>query len=95
MRKHLTVGILRESKGFEHRAPLVPSDVEWLVDRGVKVEVESSSSRIFKDQEYKKNGSRIVKKIKVYMICIPIRYIWCFRIQLKVKRNTCRFLSLA
>jgi alpha-aminoadipic semialdehyde synthase len=64
MRKHLIVGILRETKGFEHRAPLVPSDVEWLVDRGVKVEVESSSNRIFKDQEYKKNGARIVKKIE-------------------------------
>lgn len=73
MRKHLTVGILRETKGFEHRAPLVPSDVEWLVDRGVEVEVESSPGRAFRDREYKKNGARIVKKIRDASLLVGIK----------------------
>ncbi len=64
MRDHLVVGILKETKGFEHRAPLVPSDVELLVDRGISVEVESSTNRIFSDSEYKKNGALIVDKVR-------------------------------
>jgi alanine dehydrogenase len=62
MRDHLVVGILRETKGFEHRTPLVPSDVKWLIDRGVTVEVESGPVRAFSDREYKKCGASIVKK---------------------------------
>ena len=64
MRDPLVIGILKESKGFEHRAPLVPSDVELLVDRGITVEVESSSGRVFSDREYKKNGATIVDKVQ-------------------------------
>jgi len=73
MRDHLVVGILRETKGFEHRAPLVPSDVEWLVNRGVAVEVERSSSRAFRDQEYRKNGARIVDRVESARLLIGIK----------------------
>ena len=65
MRKSLTIGILKENRGgLERRASLVPQDVKWLTSRGIKVEVESSQSRIFKDHEYKRAGARIVKKVK-------------------------------
>ena len=73
MRDNLVVGILRESKGFEHRTPLVPSDVEWLINRGVSVEVESSANRIFGDHEYKKNGARIVDKVRDASLLIGIK----------------------
>lgn len=62
MRQNLAVGLLRETKSFEHRTPLVPSDVEWLIKRGVKVEVESSMNRVFSDGEYRRMGARIVEK---------------------------------
>ena len=64
MRENLIVGILKETKEWEHRSPLVPSDVEWLVNRGVSVEVERSVHRVFSDHEYRKNGARLVDKIQ-------------------------------
>jgi alpha-aminoadipic semialdehyde synthase len=73
MRKSLVVGIMRETKEREHRAPLVPSDVEWLVDRGVSVEVEKSRNRAFSDQEYKKNGAKIVDKIQEATLLVGIK----------------------
>jgi saccharopine dehydrogenase (NAD+, L-lysine-forming) len=73
MRDHLVVGILRETKTFEHRAPLVPSDVEWLVDRGVSVEVERSPHRAFRDGEYRKNGARIVDRIESAGLLVGIK----------------------
>jgi alpha-aminoadipic semialdehyde synthase len=62
MRKSLVVGILRETKMFEHRTPLVPNDVKRLIKRGIRVEVESSTNRIFNDTEYKQAGARVVEK---------------------------------
>jgi len=62
MRKNLCVGILRETKEGERRAPLAPLDAKWLVKKGVKVEVESSPIRVFKDSEYKKSGARVLKR---------------------------------
>lgn len=73
MRTPLVVGILKETKGWEHRAPLVPSDVEWLNDRGVKVEVERSARRVFNDREYKKNGAVIVDRVKSASLLVGIK----------------------
>jgi alpha-aminoadipic semialdehyde synthase len=73
MRNSLIVGILRETKGWEHRAPLVPSDVEWLVNRGIGVEVERSPGRIFNESAYKKNGARIVDKVRESTLLVGIK----------------------
>ena len=73
MRKSLVVGILRESKDWERRTPLVPSDVNWLVNRGIKVEVESSHDRIFSDEEYKKDGAKIVDTVKKADLLLGIK----------------------
>lgn len=73
MREHLVVGILRETREYEHRAPLVPSDVGWLVDRGVSVEIEHSSRRFFNDREYRKNGARVVDKIQRASLLLGIK----------------------
>jgi alpha-aminoadipic semialdehyde synthase len=73
MRRNLAVGLLRETKGFEHRAPLVPSDVWWLIKRGVSVEVERSNNRVFKDSEYKKNGAAIVDKVHEAGLLVGIK----------------------
>jgi alpha-aminoadipic semialdehyde synthase len=73
MRDHLVVGILRETKGFEHRSPLVPSDVEWLSERGVTVEVESSPHRAFGDREFKKCGARMVNKVSEAKLLVGIK----------------------
>ncbi len=73
MRNNLVVGILRETKGFEHRAPLVPADVKWLVNREIKIEVESSLGRVFSDGEYKKNGALITDKIREASLLVGIK----------------------
>jgi alpha-aminoadipic semialdehyde synthase len=73
MRDSLVIGILRETKGQEHRAPLVPSDVEWLVDRGIRVEVEHNTDRVFSDREYKKNGAVLVDRVRDASLLVGIK----------------------
>ena len=64
MRKNLVVGIVQETKEKEFRVPLVPADVSWLVEKGVSVEVERSSKRVFTDKQYKDKGAKIVDRFK-------------------------------
>ena len=73
MRKSLCVGILRETKKYEKRAPLTPQDVKWLTRKGISVEVESSPQRVFKDSEYAKNGARIVRKFRNAALLVGIK----------------------
>lgn len=73
MRKSLCVGILREPREEERRAPLAPHDVRWLVNRGIGVEVETSCSRIFKNIEYRKSGARIVDRFRKASFLIGIK----------------------
>jgi len=73
MRKNLCVGILKEAKGHERRAPVTPKDVKWLVKKGIKVEVESSPNRIFEDSEYRKNGARVVERFRNATLLVGIK----------------------
>jgi alpha-aminoadipic semialdehyde synthase len=73
MRKNLAVGILRETKQNETRAPLTPSDVEWLIKRGINVEVESSTDRVFDDDEYKKAGAKVVNKFRKASLLVGVK----------------------
>ncbi|MFC1708671.1 hypothetical protein ACFL2J_01230 [Candidatus Omnitrophota bacterium] len=73
MRKSLVVGILRETKNWEWRTPLTPCDVHWLVKRGISVEVESSLNRVFSDNEYRKNGAKVLNKLRKADLFIGIK----------------------
>jgi len=73
MRRTFCVGILRETKKYERRAPLTPADVKWLVGKGIPVEVESNPDRIFKDAEYKRNGARIVDRFRNALLLVGIK----------------------
>lgn len=73
MKKKLVVGILREEKLGERRAPLTPKDVRWLVKEGVKVEVESDELRVFSDSQYRSAGARIVQQFKEASLLIGIK----------------------
>ena len=73
MRKSFCIGILREANTGERRAPLVPSDVKWLVKRGLKVEVESSPMRVFSDAEYKKSGARVLDRFREAGLLLGIK----------------------
>ncbi len=73
MRKNLCVGILSETRYDEKRTPLDPSDVKWLVKRGVKVEIESSPRRAFKDNEYKAAGAKILNRFRNATLLLGIK----------------------
>lgn len=73
MRKSLCVGILRESRELERRAPLTPKDVKWLTKRGVHVEIESSPIRVFKDDEYKDAGAKVLHRFKKAKLLLGIK----------------------
>ena len=74
MRKNLAVGILKEEKNeWERRTPLTPSDVRWLIKKGVNVEVESSPIRVFKDHAYRRSGAKIVKKLDKVDVILGIK----------------------
>ncbi|MCK4532776.1 hypothetical protein KAU39_03235 [bacterium] len=73
MRKNLVIGILKETKAGERRAPLTPTDVEWLIKRGISVEVECSLIRVFKDKEYEKKGAKVLTKFKKATLLLGIK----------------------
>ena len=43
----------------EYRAPIVPDDVPYIVNNGITVYIESSSKRIYDDNEYESRGAKI------------------------------------
>ena len=51
--------IRSESRGTERRAPVVPADVQLLVDAGFEVTVEESPQRVFAIEEYAAAGASI------------------------------------
>ena len=73
MRKNLCVGILRETKEHERRAPLTPQDVKWLLNKGIPVEIEKSPARIFSDLEYSNSGAKVVEKFSNASLLVGIK----------------------
>tara|TARA_Y100000768_G_C23989219_1_gene691017 strand:+ start:1807 stop:2868 length:1062 start_codon:yes stop_codon:yes gene_type:complete len=49
-----------ETKANERRTPLTPQDTQKILDAGIEVVVEESNDRIFKTEEYKRLGCKIV-----------------------------------
>ena len=74
MRKNLVVGILSETHDkLERRTPLTPTDTRWLIKKGVKVEVESSKIRIFKNEQYKKAGAKVLDRCKEANLLLGVK----------------------
>ncbi len=73
MRKNLVVGILKETKQWEHRAPLIPRDAGWLIKRGIPVEVEHNSRRVFSDREYRKYGATVVDRFQKATLLVGVK----------------------
>ncbi len=64
------IGIRREDKSeWEKRAPLVPDDVEYLLNtHSIKTIIQPSPIRIFPEEEYKKVGAKVKEKLDVPII---------------------------
>ncbi len=77
-----TLGILREQKAWERRAPLVPRDVKELVGKhGLKIVVQSSTPensaypRIFSDDQYRNAGAIIAEDLSECKVIIAVKEI--------------------
>ncbi len=71
-----TIGIRHEDKHHtERRSPLSPAHVKKLTEQGIKVEVESSPTRIFKDAEYAEAGAKIVDNLRGCNIILGVKEI--------------------
>src|SRR5215471_9608452 len=56
----MKIGLRREDKNeWERRVPLTPSHVKSLIEKGLRVFVQPSSIRIFKNDEYLEAGATI------------------------------------
>ena len=71
-----TIGIRHEDKHHtERRSPLSPVHVKRLTEQGIKIEVESSSTRIFKDEDYSKAGAKIVDNLSGCDVILGVKEI--------------------
>ncbi len=73
MKEKFVVGILRETNPQEQRTPLTPTDSQWLIKRGIEVEVESDSKRVFSNREYKQSGARVLKRFRKAKLLLGIK----------------------
>jgi len=55
--KFKEIFVRREKYPNEHRTPLTPNDVVVLIRSGIVVYIQSSTSRVFNDEEYEKVGA--------------------------------------
>jgi saccharopine dehydrogenase (NAD+, L-lysine-forming) len=58
----LLIYIRSELNPDEHRCPIIPIHVKKLIDNGYTIYVESSTNRIYNDNEYKNTGAIITNK---------------------------------
>lgn len=55
-----TIVLRCETKANEYRTPLIPENVEKLINNGFKVYVERSENRCFENCEYEKYGAELI-----------------------------------
>jgi len=89
-REPIVVGIRREDKSvWERRAPLVPDDVrELIAEHGIRVVIQPSDLRVFKDEEYAAVGAQVqedlsecdvifaVKEVPLHLILPDKTYVY-------------------
>ena len=72
----MKLGIRREDKNeWEARVPLIPSDVEKLIRKGIEVVLQPSPIRIFTDQEYERIGATISEDLSDCPLILAVKEI--------------------
>jgi alpha-aminoadipic semialdehyde synthase len=70
------IGIRREDKNErEARVPLIPGDVQKLVNAGIEVFLQPSQIRIFSDQEYIDTGATISEDLSSCSVVLGVKEI--------------------
>src|SRR5215475_11493860 len=72
----MNVGLRREDKNeWERRVPLTPDHVQSLVQQGVKVYVQPSTIRVFKDDDYRQAGATVQEDLSGCGIVFAVKEI--------------------
>lgn len=74
---HGVMGIRREDYGsqWERRAPLNPSQVKSLVDKGVKVLVQPSNRRAYPMQDYENSGAILQEDLSEASLIVGVKQV--------------------
>lgn len=71
------IGIRREDKNpWERRSPLIPSHVRELIhEHQIDIDIQSSSNRIFSDEDFTRHGARIVDSLQECPVIFAVKEI--------------------
>ena len=60
-----SIGIIKESRPDESRAPITPRQILQIIDQypGINIFVQPCDKRSFKNEEYKKCGAKIIEDL--------------------------------
>ena len=60
-----SIGIIKESRSDESRAPIAPSQVSQIIEQypGINIFVQPCDKRTFKNEEYEKYGAKILDNL--------------------------------
>lgn len=68
------IGVLRETKNYwECRTPVTPADAYVLMQKGIKVIIQPSSSRCFRDSEYESIGVEVNQDLSEASIILGVK----------------------
>ena len=72
---YFTISIIKEARVDENRTPLVPNQIQTLISNfpNLKILVQPSNNRCFKDEEYSKAGAKIEEDISQSDIIFGIK----------------------
>ena len=75
--KQFTISILKEARADENRAPFTPDQIKTLITNfpNIKILVQPSKKRCFKDEEYYKAGAKLDEDITNSNIIFGIKEI--------------------
>ena len=74
-KKYFTISIIKEARVDENRAPFVPKQIQTLISNfpNLKILVQPSKNRCFKDKDYSKVGAKIEEDISQSDIIFGIK----------------------
>ena len=90
--KIITLAVLREDRIDENRTPLSPSQVSIILNKfsNIKIIVQPSNRRCFKDEDYQKAGAQITDDLSSTNIIFGVKEV---DISSLIKNKTYLFFS--
>jgi len=91
-KKYFTISIIKEARVDENRTPFVPNQIQTLISNfpNLKILVQPSKNRCFKDEDYSKVGAKIEEDISQSDIIFGIKEV---KISKLIENKTYLFFS--